>query len=130
MKIYNKNTGEFVPLRVKSKKINIITGQEVATDEKIDSKQVFVKRIDCGALPNNSVKEIDTGLTNVSIAKPLLGYALHTNGTQINLPHTSTSSLAGQVTVNLNNSGKIAISTGSDRSGFTKSYIEFYYTKN
>lgn len=111
-------------------KTNIITGQEVATNEYVDGNQVFVKRINLGALPNASQKKVSTGLTNISMVKPLLGYAINTNGTIINLPHVATSTISGGVAINLDSNGDISISTGNDRSTFTKSYVDMYYVKN
>lgn len=44
----------------------VITGQEVATNELLDGKRVYKKRINCGAGPNNISKTVGTGLSNVS----------------------------------------------------------------
>ena len=109
-------------------KTNIVTGQEVATNEYVDGKQVFVKKIDIGALPNATTSKIATGLSNVTIVKPVFGYATHSNGTTINLPHLAINNLNACVGLNYTAANEIDINTGSDRSDFT-GYVEVYYTK-
>ena len=110
-------------------KTNIVTGQEVATNEYVDGKQIFVKKIDIGALPNATTSVIETGLSNVTVVKPVFGYAIHINGTTINLPHLAVNNMAACVGLNYTSANKIDINTGSDRSDFT-GYVEVYYTKN
>ena len=46
--------------------IKITTGQEIKTNEIIDGKRVYKKRINCGAGPNNTSKTVGTGLSNVT----------------------------------------------------------------
>ena len=40
----------------------ITTGTEYETDRMIDGKKVYVKRINCGALPNSDGKDVGTGI--------------------------------------------------------------------
>ena len=46
--------------RLKGIDIKITTGQEVKTNEFIDGKRVYKKRINCGNLPNATSKNIAT----------------------------------------------------------------------
>lgn len=56
----------------------VITGQEIKTNEIIDGKRVYKKRINCGAGPNNGTRSIATGLSNVTYIK---AEGIMTNGT-------------------------------------------------
>ena len=58
--------------------IKITTGQEIKTNEIIDGKRVYKKRINCGAGPNNGTRSIATGLSNVTYIK---AEGIMTNGT-------------------------------------------------
>lgn len=106
-------------------KTNIVAGQEVATNEYEGGKQVFIKKIDIGSLPNAARKIVETGLTNVKVTK-LHGIA-RDSSIQIPLPfvYTELPSCIGVMFVN----GNIYINTGSDRTGLTGE-ITIYYTKN
>jgi len=111
-------------------KNEIVTGTEYATNDWIDGDRVYKKRIDCGTLPNATSKNVSTGLTsaNINIIK-FEGSSKATNGTTIPLPHISPANLIYCVSVNLSSSGDIVIETGSDRSLYTTSYVDIYYTK-
>lgn len=106
-------------------KTNVITGQEVATNEYEDGKQVFAKKINIGSLPNATRKTVQTGLSNVKVIK-LHGIA-RDSSIQIPLPfvYTELPSCIGIMFVN----GSLYINTGSDRTGLTGE-ITIYYTKN
>ena len=52
--------------KLKDIDVKVLTGQEVKTNEIIDGKRVYKKRINCGAGPNNGTRSIATGLSNVS----------------------------------------------------------------
>lgn len=47
----------------------VITGQEIKTNETIDGKRVYKKRINCGAGPNNGSRSVATGLSNATYVK-------------------------------------------------------------
>lgn len=107
-------------------KTNIVTGQEVATNEYIDGKQVFVKRINCGNLPNATGKLVSTGLTNVTYTD-IKGIA--TKGdTLFKLPYISPNALNASISLYISGNA-IEIDTGIDRSAFTGE-VTIYYTKN
>lgn len=104
---------------------------EHATGEKwIDGKTIYRKVVDCGALPNNNVKTVDSGLTNVNVYK-IEGAAIRdSDKTVFPIPYVVSDNVQYQVSVSFNNaSGIITLSTGSDRSAFTNTYIILYYTK-
>lgn len=106
-------------------KTNVTTGQEVATNEYEDGKQVFAKKINIGSLPNAARKTVQTDLTNVKVTK-IHGVA-RDSSLQIPLPfvYPELSSCIGIMFVN----GSLYINTGSDRTGLTGE-ITIHYTKN
>ena len=106
-------------------KTNIITNQEVATNEYIDSKQVFLKRINFGALPNTATKSIATGLDyttiNIEYVKGMATRIKDNKKTFLAIPNNGV-----EVWLTENS---LLINCNSDRSAFT-GYINIYYTKN
>lgn len=110
-------------------KFETTTGTEVATNEYIDGEQVFRKRIDTGTLPNATYKDVDTGLVSSEInVVRIQGCAKATTGVQSPLPFVSISA-TNCIAVSLQTTGKIRLDTGVDRSNFTQSYVDLYYTK-
>lgn len=109
-----------------STETNIVTGQECPTNEYDEGKRVYVKRIDCGNLPNTSTKTIAHGLSNVKIEH--FEGIMRANAMQTySLPHVdtiATNSVRVQV-----NSSVISIATARDWSNMTAT-IDIYYTKN
>ena len=106
-------------------KTNIVIGKEVATNVYIGDKQVFIKKIDIGSLPNATRKIVETGLTNVKVTK-IHGIA-RSSTIQIPLPfaYPELPSCIGVMFIN----GSLYINTGSDRTDFTGE-ITIHYTKN
>lgn len=117
-------------------KTNVTTGQEVATNEYVDGKRVYVKRINFGALPNTSEKIVVTDLkvSEVELYK-FDGLGIGSAGNIkyiITLPDTNPSAAtqATRITFDsLNNFYRIKITTGVDRTNYTAK-INIYYTKN
>lgn len=107
---------------------NITTGIEFATDEWIDGKQVFRKRINCGSLPNNTTKLVGIGIALSSIT--IIGLKGIANRADYNypLPQSDPSGL-NTVSLAITNPSNIEIKATSDRSTFT-GYVDIYYTKN
>ena len=64
--------------KLKDIDVRTTTGQEVSTNEIIDGKRVYKKRINCGAGPNNGTRSVATGLSNVTYIK---AEGIVTNGT-------------------------------------------------
>ena len=56
-------------IKLKEIDMKVITGQGVKTNEIIDGKRVYKKRINCGAGPNNGTRTVATGLSNVTYVK-------------------------------------------------------------
>lgn len=55
--------------KLKDIDVKVLTGQEVKTNEIIDGKRVYKKRINCGRGPNNGIRSVATGLFNVTYLK-------------------------------------------------------------
>ena len=104
---------------------DIITGQECPTNEYVNGKRVYVKRIDFGTLPNTTTKSVAHGLTNFTPVR-INGIA-NTWSYYINLPHVSITT-TGNIQIGVS-ATEIEITTGQDRSGFT-GIVDIYYTKN
>lgn len=111
------------------KQQRITTGTEFATDEYIDNKRVYRKRVNCGALPNATAKSVAHGLSNVTFVKPPQGLAKNSNGTVLTLPYSAPNGTEYSVALSVNNAN-IQISAGNDRSAYTECYVDLYYTKN
>lgn len=130
-KPYDENEGGSCQVDGKNiNKKNITTGQELVTNEWLDEKQIYRKRIETGQLPNTENKAISSGLNmnEISVIK-LEGIAKADNNTTIPLPFT-TLTLEGSIALSLQANGNIHIQTGSNRSVYTKSYVDIYYIKN
>lgn len=112
-----------------AKKLNIITGQEVATSEYIDNKRVYVKRYNCGRLPNNSTKQIAHNLSGVTTVRVEGFYKIDNRDVtifplqynDIGAPINSSTFFVGTT--------HIAITTRDNKTDCT-AYVDIYYTKN
>lgn len=107
---------------------NIKTGQEIKTNNVLDGKDVYYKRVDLENLPNNTTKEVDTGLSDVNILK-IDGIAKESSGTVIPLPFVFTDTTKSVAIVFNTTTNKITITTKTDRTNFS-GYANLYYTKN
>ena len=113
-------------------------GVEYSTDEKvvgkwIDSKPLYQKTIDCGALPNATQKYISIGVSDIDKVINYWGFA--TNGLadkfNISLPAPSSIAVENSIMVTTaiyNGVHSIRIWTGADQSGLS-GYITVQYTK-
>ena len=90
-----------------------------------NGKPLYRKIVDCGALPNNTTKEIIHGIANINIFTNITGSAWDSNGTTIPLP---TASLTSPV-VMYSDKSKIYITTITDRSTMINSNVIIEYTK-
>ena len=88
-------------------------------------KPLYRKVVDCGALPNNTTKEILHNIANINIITKTSGTAWMDNGTTIPLP---TASLTSPVIIYVDKS-KIYITTITDKSTSTNSNVTLEYTK-
>lgn len=106
----------------------ITTNSENETNQFIDGKRVYRKRIPTGTLPNNTFKNISTGLTNVDIIK-IEGLVKNSSGSIFPLPFVTTSGITNNIQVNMTSNGSnIQISAGIDRSSYS-GYVDIYYIK-
>ena len=82
----------------------IVTGEECATNEFIDGKRVYRKRIDCGILPNATNKDIDTGLDFINSCTliRMSGMAKYSSGLALPLPFVSVANLTNNIQININ----------------------------
>ena len=110
-------------------KTNIVTGQEFATNEYIDNKQVFLTAFKFTSLSDSMVIN-----SNIDYIK-----AIHCNikdssgGNWRTIPwiynsSTYDSSFAGGIYVS--SSGAIGFQAGTGLANISKGYVEVYYTKN
>ena len=106
----------------------IKTGIEIKTNNVLDGKDVYYKRVDLENLPNNTTKEVDTGLSDVNILK-IDGIAKESSGTVIPLPFVIADTTKSVAIVFNTTTNKITITTGTDRTNFS-GYANLYYTKN
>ena len=112
---------------------NIVTdGSPVKTGRKIDGKDEWVKRINFGTLPNNSSKDVNTGLNanNITVTE-LKGLGVRsTDNLKFLLPYISSAGinieLSGPV---ISNNQYVRVVTTTDRTNITAK-IEIYFTYN
>lgn len=91
----------------------------------VDGKSIYKKTISIGALPNNTTKNVAHGITSIDKIINWTGASTNTlNNQVILLPAPANATF----TVIVNNTN-IVITTTSDRSGYSYSYITLYYTK-
>lgn len=106
-------------------KQKITTGQEIATSEYIDGKQVFRKRINVGNLPNTGNFSAEHNLGNVRVIK-YEGFAYReSTKTIIPMPYANS---VYYIEMYLD-ATKLYIDTSNDRSQFV-GCVDIYYTKN
>lgn len=115
-------------IKLKDIDVKVTTGQEVKTNEIIDGKRVYKKRMNCGAGPNNGTRSIATGVSNVTYIR---AEGIATNGTMY-FPLNNTRPVDGTDSGAIGmyiNSDALVIDSKSDRSSYTV-YVDLYYTKN
>jgi len=92
----------------------------------IDGSTIYKKTINFGALPSNAEKSVPHDISNLRRVIKVEGYAYNNDVFfPLPFPWTNASSCVG-ILVGFTN---INISAGSDRSGFTETYVTIYYTK-
>lgn len=95
----------------------------------IDGKPIYQKTINTGELPNGTGKEIEHGIANLKRIIHMEGYCY---GATANNNRPMPFSSASDITKNIQllwNSTKISITTGSNLTLFTESYVTLQYTK-
>lgn len=94
----------------------------------VDGSVLYRKTINFGALPNNTTKQIDHNITNISRIVNLHGTAVFSDSSTMTLPYVNIANLVYCVNLNVDNASRINIVTGMDRSEAT-AYITLEYTK-
>lgn len=94
----------------------------------INGKPLYRKTVSCGTLPNNTVKNVAHGISNLNIVTKVFGTTKNTGGITFPLPFPSTAGLSAQIYFYVDGTN-IVIGTGTDRSAFTTTYITLEYTK-
>lgn len=130
--LYNTSVGG--PLQVNgqpigSAKTNIITGQEVTTNEYIDGKQVYVKRISF-TMSNtiNAWQTVDT-ISNMSEIINTYGILKTSGGEIIPFPTAQTSSEIVKVYIASQN-GRVNVYHSYTYANNASCHLNIYYTKN
>lgn len=96
----------------------------------IDGSAIYKKTINFGTLPNNAMKDVAHGISNLGWIVKMEGISKRsTDGTFFPIPFSSKNGVANciEITVGATN---IEISTGMDRTNMTDCYITLYYTKS
>ena len=110
--------------------INIITGVEIATNEFIDGKQVYVKRIDYGFLINGTLN-IPHGLTNVTFEPYRAFFKNVGSGSVFSIPRCYPSDVTRYGVDCDVSSTTVNITGGTQYTGATfRAYVDVRYTKN
>ena len=110
----------------------LVNGEQYLTSEAVigkwvDDKPLYRKTIDTGALPNNSYIVVAHNIANIERIVKIQGHAYRsTDLTSVALPHASTG--INSISCNANGTN-ISITTYSDRTDFTSSYVTLEYTK-
>lgn len=109
----------------------ITTGTEYETGRIIDGKKEYAKRINIGAMPNATTKNIATGLSNITLTRPIEGVMTAANQV-LNLPLVNYG-ISSNTAVNVylaNVSGDtLGIRTNYDWSAAT-GVVTLHYIKN
>lgn len=104
-------------------------GIEYRTTERWIKKPVYVKAIDCKALPNAGYKTVSVGASGLEKVIDVSGCAVNTeNGDFYSIPCTNFDSSVHNVGLYVTGSQSIAISTQFDRSSYN-AYVKVKYTK-
>lgn len=93
----------------------------------IDGKPLYQKTISCGALPNNTTKNVGHSIADIEYAVIIQGSARNpNNGIQIPLPYVYGNTRCLQTYIDSTN---IKLISTENMSGYTESYVTIQYTK-
>ena len=119
--LYEKNgNSNVLPLAITNFNTDITTGEETFLGYKTDGKWTYAKRIDFGALPNNTQKDVNHGLTNFTMEK-IEGKATTNSGLGYTIPDKNILVFYSDTYIRL--------ATTNDESDYN-AYVDIYYTKN
>lgn len=127
-----KESGYYVPSEFLTGQLFPPVPAEVDPDKlNFQFRQSFRMYIDTGTLPNAGTKSVPHNVdfnSNFTLTK-IWGAATDPTGNYIPLPYVSTSSLSNNITLEAT-STNIIITTGSNRTNFTRSQVVIEYLKN
>lgn len=108
-------------------------GDIYSTDEKligqwIDGKPLYQKSINCGAMPNNTVKSVAHNISNIDRAWVHSGYSYNPNSNAFNPLELPNDTLSGQWYTRVTKTN-IEIATFTTRSDYSETYVTIRYTK-
>lgn len=123
--IYDVSEGESKKIQVQAlNNPNYSTEEQKTGGTWIDGKPIYRKVVDCGALTNNTAKNIAHNIQNISFVVDY--YAISTDGSEwIGIPASWTTASVG-ITIDPTN---IIIRPYSDRRSYTTTYAIIEYTK-
>lgn len=112
--------------------VEIGSDTDYSTTEKIvgtwiDGKPIYQKTIDCGALPNNTLKIVAHGINNLNHVINYSGWCYDSTGLDGPVVFVSPSSIAAQVSL-YSDKINLHIGSGNDLSDFS-CYVTLQYTK-
>ena len=120
------NDAEVLNLKENTK---IITGQECKTNEIIDGKNVYVKRLNVGNLPNADEKTYEIGLDMDTITVTKIDGIAQSKELKSAVPINIAYNGFLIVGCFIATGGQLKIRSEDDRSKFT-GFVNIYYTKN
>ena len=107
---------------------NSYSTDEVKTDEKwIDGKPIYRKTISCGALPNNTTKNVAHGIDNLGRVIKTEGYSVGSAGSSgsfIPVPYVSDVPISMYV-----DTTNIVLQTSGTYSDYSDTHVIIEYTK-
>lgn len=106
----------------------MVTGSSKITNETFDGKPVYCKTVNTGNLPNDTTKEIASGLTPSAIKVVEIKGMVYGGGDSIPLPNAHPT-VTNIISCYLRHDGKICITTGKDRTALS-GFVQIYYTNN
>lgn len=111
-----------------------VEANNFSTDEKvigtwIDGKPLYQKTVDCGALPNNTYKQIEHNISNLDKIVYINGISFKNDSSKETKPVSFASTSGSTYNISADAyADYIYITTGSDRTGF-HGYVTLRYTK-
>lgn len=106
---------------------NAFSATEMRTGQVwIDGKETYRKVVDCGALPNNTTKNVAHGITGLGTVTLLRGMA--DNGTTQRTLPSPDATTTEVIELDITDTNVVLRSTG-DQSGYTASFVIVEYTK-
>lgn len=104
-------------------------GVEYRTTERYRGSPVYVKLVDCGALPNNDYKTVNIGASGLEKVIDVSGCAVNPSDKDFySIPTINFKNSVHNIGVYATGSQSIAISTQSDRSSYN-AHVKVKYTK-